>query len=78
MNTNVLTIRIPVTIRGPIAAVERISAENVRAVIDASALNLGAQNVPVTIEITGSGGAAALGAYSAVITLERTPEPEDG
>ncbi|MCI8526011.1 MAG: hypothetical protein HFF17_08835 [Oscillospiraceae bacterium] len=77
-DTNVLTIRIPVTIRGPIAAVERISAENVRAVIDASALNLGAQNVPVTIEITGSGGAAALGAYSAVITLERTPEPEDG
>ncbi len=67
----VMTVQIPVTIRGPIDEINRITADDVTAVVDVSALNVGTQNVPVSIEIRNADASAALGEYSAVVSLTR-------
>ena len=66
---NVMTVQITVTLRGPIDAVEAITEDDVRAVIDVNDLHEGTQSVPVTIEVTGSDSVAAVGEYTAAVSL---------
>lgn len=73
---DVLTVQLMVRVRGPKETVSRITSENLRALIDASGLNLGTQSVPVTIEIVGASGAAALGTYTASVTMSPQQEAE--
>lgn len=66
---NVMTMQLTVTVRGPIDQVNSLSEDDVWAVIDASNLREGTQSVPVTIEVGGSGSVAAIGQYSAAVSL---------
>lgn len=66
---NVMTMQLTVTVRGPIDEVNDLEAEDLQAVIDASALHEGTQSAPVTIEVSGGGTVAAIGQYSAAVSL---------
>ena len=64
-----MTMQLTVTVRGPIDEVNQLTEEDVWAVIDASSLREGTQSVPVTIEVSGDGSVAAIGQYSAAVSL---------
>lgn len=66
---NVMTMQLTVTVRGPIDEVNALEAEDLQAVIDASSLHEGTQSAPVTIEVSGGGTVAAIGQYSAAVSL---------
>ncbi|HIS64604.1 MAG TPA: hypothetical protein IAA83_04435 [Candidatus Avoscillospira avistercoris] len=66
---NVMTMQLTVTVRGPIDEVSQLTEDDVWAVIDASSLREGTQSVPVTIEVSGDGSVAAIGQYSAAVSL---------
>lgn len=68
-NVNVMTMQLTVTVRGPIDEVNALEAEDLQAVIDASSLHEGTQSAPVAIEVSGGGTVAAIGQYSAAVSL---------
>ena len=69
LTADVMTVQLSVTIRGPVDEVDQIDASDIRAVVDVDGLSEGTQSVPVTIEIAGSTGVAAIGDYSAAVNL---------
>lgn len=71
---DVLSVQLMVQVRGPKDVVSRITGENLRAIVDAADLNEGTQSVPVSIEISGAAGVAALGEYNASVSLTREEE----
>ncbi len=71
LTADVMTVQLSVAIRGPVDQVEQITADDIRAVVDLSGLSEGTQSVPVTIEIAGGGDVAAIGEYSAAVSLTR-------
>lgn len=71
---DVLSVQLMVRVRGPKNVVSRITGENLRAIVDAANLNEGTQSVPVSIEISGAAGVAALGEYNASVTMTREEE----
>jgi len=71
---DVLSLQLMVRVRGPKNVVSRITGENLRAIVDAANLNEGTQSVPVSIEISGAAGVAALGEYNASVSLIREEE----
>ncbi len=71
---DVLSVQLMVQVRGPKDVVSRITGENLRAIVDAASLNEGTQSVPVSIEISGAAGVAALGEYNASVTMTREEE----
>lgn len=66
---SVMTVQLTVTLRGPIDEIEEITSEDVQAVIDVDALHEGTQSVPVTIRVIGSDNVAAVGEYTAAVSL---------
>ncbi len=74
---DVLSMQLMVKVRGPKEAVARMSGENLRAVVDASALNEGTQSVPVSIEVSGALGVEALGDYSISVSVSRREDGEE-
>lgn len=68
-SADVMTVQLTVTLRGPIEEVEALTADDVRAVIDVNELHEGTQSVPVTIEVYGSDSVAAVGEYTAAVSL---------
>ena len=74
LEADVMTVQLSVTIRGPVDEVEEITADDVRAVVDLTGLSEGTQSVPVTIEIASGSSVAAIGEYSAAVSLTRSGE----
>lgn len=73
-HVDVLSMQLMVKVRGPKDAVSRLTGENMRGVVDASALNEGIQSVPVSIQISGAAGVEPLGEYTVSVSLKRDEE----
>lgn len=76
-DVKVLSMQLMVKVRGPKAAVTRMTGENLRGVVDASSLNEGIQSVPISIEISGAAGVQTLGEYSVSVSVSLLRDEEE-
>lgn len=69
MHAEILTKELAVTLRGPAAVIDALTADHIQALVDLSTAELGTDTYKVTIRVIGADGVGAINSYTVSATV---------